>query len=546
MLSYASGPARRPLLGHTIGSWFEVIAHRFGPREALIDCVAGRRWTYAELAAAVDVVAAGLLARNVGLGDRVGLLSPSRGEWMVVQLAVARIGAVLVPLNPAYRHHELEYVLNHAGVRALIATTAFKTSDYVAMIDGLRLSVRLVEFVDYFELDCWQALLDDGRALLADSPDCIRKALHQIDLDAPMYIQYTSGTTGFPKGAVLSHHSVLNNGHNVVSLLGFGEEDRLCLPVPMFHNFGMIMGNLGSMSVGAAVVIPSPSFDPGQTLTAIGAERCTSVWGVPTMFIALLAHETIDSVDLSALRTGIMAGSPCPAAVMEQTMTRMGIDNVAICYGQTETSAISVQTRATDSFDQRISTVGQVHPHVEVKIIDPASGQIMPRGAPGEFCTRGYSVMRCYWNDSAKTAEAIDPDGWMHSGDLAVMDDRGYVAITGRIKDMVIRGGENVYPREIEEVLYKHPAVLDAQVIGVPDEKYGEELMAWVRVKPTVSTIEADELRVFCRERLAHFKVPRYVHFVDEFPMTANGKVRKNAMREHAIDLLAQGRPVAG
>jgi fatty-acyl-CoA synthase len=508
-----------------------------------VDFSAGRRWTYEQFACAVDEVAAGLTERGVQHGDRVALLSPSRGEWSMVQLAAARIGAVLVPLNPAYRRHELQYVLNHAGVRVLVAATAFKTSDYVAMVEDLRPDIPDVHDVIWFDTDSWDALIADGRAAVAGYEDLVPARTHRVGLDDPMYIQYTSGTTGFPKGAVLSHHSVLNNGHNVVRLLGFDETDRLCLPVPMFHNFGMIMGSLGSMSVGAAVVIPGGSFDPVTTLKTIAAERCTSVWGVPTMFIAQLATDSFDTYDLRSLRTGIMAGSPCPAQLMKETMNRMGIENVAICYGQTETSAISVQTRPTDSFDNRVSTVGQVHPHLEIKIVDPHTGEIVARGETGEFCTRGYSVMRRYWNDAEKTDEAIDPDGWMHSGDLAVMDVHGYISITGRIKDMVIRGGENLYPREIEEFLYTHPAILDAQVIGVPDEKYGEELMAWIRLRPGVSPLTHQDVRDFCRGQLAHFKIPRYVHFVDAFPMTANGKVRKLAMREAAVDILAVAPP---
>ncbi|MGW5152388.1 AMP-binding protein [Rhodococcus koreensis] len=536
-LSYASGISERPLLGETVGRCFARVASQHGDREAIVDVVAERRLTYRELAESVDDVAAGLLAHGVKVGDRVGLLAPSCVEWVIVQLAVARIGAVLVPLNPAYRAHELTYVLNHAGVELLVATESFKTSDYASMINGLREEVALREVV-YFEQESWTAICDDGRRYRVDSPEAVHRASLAVELDAPLCIQYTSGTTGFPKGAVLSQHSILNNGHSVVSLLGFDESDRLCLPVPMFHNFGMIMGNIGALSVGAAVVIPQRSFDPLATLEAVADERCTSIWGVPTMFIAQLAVDTFDSFDLTSLKTAIMAGSPCPAEVMKAAMRRMGISDVAICYGQTETTAISMQTRVTDSFEDKDFTVGRVHPHVEAKIVDPATGAIVERGTTGEFCTRGYSVMRGYWNDPERTAEAIDSDGWMHSGDLAVMNTDGYVSIVGRMKDMVIRGGENLYPREVEEFLFTHSAVLESQVIGVPDAKYGEELMAWIRLKPGASDVTAEDIRTYCKGNLAHFKIPRYIHFVDEFPMTANGKVRKIAMREAATAIL--------
>jgi fatty-acyl-CoA synthase len=538
-LSYASGPADTSLIGQPIGMYFADIASKFSSRDAIIDRSLGRRWTYAELVRDVDEVAAGFLSRGLRAGDRIGLLSPSRGLWNLVQLAAARLGATLVPINPAFQTHELRYVLEHASIRFLVSAHRFKTSDYARMIREVNPDLPDLEDVTFFDDPTWDNLVASGRNLLHSYPKIVADLAALVDIDAPMYIQYTSGTTGFPKGAVLSHHSVLNNGHAVVKLLGFDETDRLCLPVPLFHNFGMIMGILGSLSVGAAVIIPGAQFNPDETLGAIQDEQCTSVWGVPAMFIAQLSSDKFNTFDMSSLRTGIMAGSPCPSPVMKEVMKRMGIANIAICYGQTETSAISMQTRAVDTFEQRISTVGRVHPHVQVKIVDPTTDAIVPRGVTGEFCTRGYSVMRRYWQDPVQTAEAIDENGWMHSGDLAVMRDDGYVAITGRIKDMVIRGGENLYPREIEEYLLSHPAVLDCQVIGVPDEKYGEELMAWVRLRAGES-LTASELREYCRGKLAHFKIPRYIHFVEEFPMTANGKVRKVAMRDAAIGLIAE------
>jgi fatty-acyl-CoA synthase len=521
------------LLGDTIGGNLDATLRAFGDREALVDRSepgAVRRWTYRELNAEVDALAQGLLEKGIGKGDRVGIWAPNCAEWTFTQYATAKIGAILVNINPAYRVRELEYVLNQSGTRLLIAAQRLKTSDYAAMIAEVR--PRCPDLADVVLLGTpqWRSLMhNEGHANL----DGI-----QLDTDDPINIQYTSGTTGFPKGATLSHHNILNNGFFVGELCNYTEADRICIPVPFYHCFGMVMGNLAATSHGACMVIPAPAFDPAATLEAVQAERCTSLYGVPTMFIAELSLLQTADYDLASLRTGIMAGSPCPVEVMKQVMSRMSMAEVSICYGMTETSPVSTQTRANDSLDRRVSTVGRVGPHLEVKVVDPSTGVTVPRGKPGELCTRGYSVMRGYWQEPDKTAEAVDAARWMHTGDLAVMDDDGYLAITGRIKDMVIRGGENVYPREIEEFLYTHPDILDAQVIGVPDAKYGEELMAWVRLRPGASELTADDLRAFCAGQLAHYKIPRYVHVVEEFPMTVTGKVRKVEMRERAIEIL--------
>ncbi|MFB7949010.1 AMP-binding protein [Kitasatospora phosalacinea] len=536
-LSHASGPTGTPLLDDTIGANLDRAVRAFPEREALVECATGRRWTYAELAADVDAVALGLRARGVGRGDRVGIWAPNRAEWTLTQYATARIGAVLVTINPAYRAHELEYVLGQAGVRLLVAAERFKSSDYAAMIAEVR--PRCPELLDVVLLDGpdWPELTAAGRA--GDRGELASVQL-ELSPDDPINIQYTSGTTGFPKGATLSHRNILNNGYFVGELCGYTERDRICLPVPFYHCFGMVMGNLAATSHGACTVIPAPAFDAAATLAAVTAERCTSLYGVPTMFIAELADPGFDGYDLSSLRTGIMAGAPCPTEVMKGVMERMGMTEVSICYGMTETSPVSTQTRVDDPVERRVSTVGRVGPHLEVKVVDPETGRTLPRGEPGELCTRGYSVMLGYWAEPERTAEAVDPDGWMRTGDLAVMDADGYLSITGRIKDMVIRGGENVYPREVEEFLYAHPDVLDVQVIGVPDARYGEELMAWVRMREGAPPLTAEAVRAFCTGRLAHFKIPRYVHVVAEFPMTVTGKVRKVEMRELAAALLAE------
>src|SRR5579862_9142616 len=535
-LSYSSGESETPLLGDTIGANFDATVARFGDREALVDRTTGRRWTYAELADDVDALALGLLDKGIAKGDRVGIWAPNGPEWTLTQYATAKIGAILVNINPAYRTRELEFVLNQSGTRLLIAAERLKTSDYAAMIAEVRPNGAGLEHVVIIGRPDWESLIQRGR-------QSDRGALDAIDLDTddPINIQYTSGTTGFPKGATLSHHNILNNGFFVGELCNYTEADRICIPVPFYHCFGMVMGNLAATSHGACMVIPAPSFDPVATLEAVQAERCTSLYGVPTMFIAELSTPDFADYDLSSLRTGIMAGSPCPVEVMKQVIERMSMTEVSICYGMTETSPVSTQTRADDSLDRRVSTVGRVGPHIEVKVVDPETGRTVPRGTPGELCTRGYSVMIGYWNQPDKTAEAVDAAHWMHTGDLAVMDDEGYLAITGRIKDMVIRGGENVYPREIEEFLYTHPDILDAQVIGVPDAKYGEELMAWVRLRPGAQELTPEAVREFCTGQLAHYKIPRYVYIVDEFPMTVTGKVRKVEMRERSVELLALG-----
>ncbi|MBF6132353.1 AMP-binding protein [Nocardia otitidiscaviarum] len=534
-VSYTFGVWDAPLLGDTIGDNLDRTAAAHPHREALVDYGTGERWSYREFVAEVDALALGLLAAGIGKGDRVGIWSPNCPQWTLTQYATAKIGAILVNINPAYRSHELRYVLRQAGIRALIAAPAFKTSDYAAMIDEVRADCPDLDRVILLDSGDWRGLFEAGRA--AD-PGELTRAQAALSPDDPINIQYTSGTTGFPKGATLSHHNILNNGYFVGELCGYTEQDRICIPVPFYHCFGMVMGNLAATSHGATMVIPAPAFDPKATLEAVAAERCTSLYGVPTMFIAELAEPDFDSYDLSSLRTGIMAGSPCPVEVMKQVIERMGMREVSICYGMTETSPVSTQTRRDDSLVQRTATVGRAGPHIEIKIVDPVTGLTVPRGEPGELCTRGYSVMLGYWNDPEKTADAIDSARWMHTGDLATMDDEGYVAITGRIKDMVIRGGENIYPREIEEFLYTHPDILDAQVIGVPDAKYGEELMAWVRLREDAPLLTPQALREFCTGRLAHFKIPRYVHVVDEFPMTVTGKIRKVEMREVAARLL--------
>jgi fatty-acyl-CoA synthase len=533
--SYASGTYPVALLGDTIGENFDRTASRFGDREAMIDVAAGRRWSYRELAADVDALARGLLGRDIGPGDRVGIWAPNCAEWTLTQYATAKIGAILVNINPAYGARELAYVLRQSGVRLLVAARAHRSSDYASMIDEVRPSCPDLEQVILLRSLEWDEVASAERG--AD-PAALAAVSATLSADDPINIQYTSGTTGFPKGATLSHHNILNNGFFVGELCRYTEDDRICIPVPFYHCFGMVMGNLAATSHGACMVIPAPAFDPAATLRAVADERCTSLYGVPTMFIAELALPSFGDYDLSSLRTGIMAGSPCPVEVMKQVVERMHMEEVSICYGMTETSPVSTQTRVDDSIERRVSTVGRVGPHLEVKIIDPETGRTVPYGEPGELCTRGYSVMLGYWEEPGKTAEAIDAARWMHTGDLGVMDDEGYVNITGRIKDMVIRGGENIYPREVEELLYTHPDVLDAQVIGVPDEKYGEELMVWVRMRDGAAPLTADAVREFCAGQIARYKIPRYVHVVDEFPMTVTGKIRKVEMREQAIGLL--------
>ncbi len=532
MLSYAAGPTDVPLLETTIGADLERTVARHGGREALVECATGRRWTYAELDRDVDRLARALLAAGLAAGDRVGIWAPNCAEWVLVQYATAKVGAVLVTVNPAYRTSELAYVLQQSGVVLLVSATEFKGSDYRAMVDEVRADCRALARVVFIGTPGWDELLASADAV---HEQALRERSTSLSPDDPINVQYTSGTTGFPKGATLSHRNILNNGFFVTDLIGLTEQDRLCVPVPFYHCFGMVMGNLGCTSHGACIVVPAPAFDPAETLRAVQDERCTGLYGVPTMFIAMQGLRDFASYDLSSLRTGIMAGSPCPVTVMERCIADMHMSEVSIAYGMTETSPVSTQTRVEDDVERRTSTVGRVHPHVEVKVVDPVDGSTVPRGETGELCTRGYSVMLGYWDDPDKTAEAVDADGWMHTGDLAVMRDDGYVNIVGRSKDMVIRGGENVYPREVEEFLHTHPDVADVQVVGVPDPRYGEELCAWVRLREGAEPLTVEAVRAFCAGRLAHYKVPRYVRVVDEFPMTVTGKVRKVEMRERSV-----------
>ena len=534
-LSEARGENTPPLIEETIGANLERIAREHADREALVEVASGRRWTYAELDADVNRVARGLLAAGIAKGDRVGIWSPNCAEWTLVQYATAKIGAILVNVNPAYRTHELAYVLNQSGLRLLVSATDFKTSDYRAMVAEVREHADALDRVVFLGTPDWDELLAAGEDLPADAVPARMSTLENTD---PINIQYTSGTTGFPKGATLSHRNILNNGFFTTELINFTHEDRLAIPVPFYHCFGMVMGNLGCTTHGAAMVIPAPGFDPGITLQTVQDERCTGVYGVPTMFIAMQNHPDFASFDLSTLRTGVMAGSICPVEVMKRCIDDMHMAEVSICYGMTETSPVSCQTRSDDDLDRRTATIGRVHPHVEVKVVDPVSGETVPRGEPGELCTRGYSVMLGYWDEPEKTAEAIDEDGWMHTGDLAVMREDGYCNIVGRIKDMVIRGGENIYPREIEEFLYTHPDIEDVQVIGVPDEKYGEELCAWIKMRAGAEPLDAAAVREFATGKLAHYKIPRYVMVVEDFPMTVTGKIRKVQMREESADRL--------
>src|SRR6478672_11843283 len=529
MESYAAGETTPALLEETIGANLERIVAQHGDREALVEVATGRRWTYASLDADVNALARGLIAAGIAKGDRVGIWAPNCAEWTMVQYATAKVGAIIVNVNPAYRTHELAYALNQSGLRLLVSAESFKTSDYRAMVEEVRRDTFALERVVYIGTDDWTDLVAGGTDL---PDDAVAERMATLQPGDAINIQYTSGTTGYPKGATLSHRNILNNGFFVTETINFTHEDRLCIPVPFYHCFGMVMGNLGCTTHGATMVIPAPGFDPEITLRTIAAERCTAVYGVPTMFIAMQNHPTFRDHDLSTLRTGIMAGSICPVEVMKRCVSDMHMTEVSIAYGMTETSPVSCQTRADDDLDRRTATIGRVHPHVEVKIVDPVTGETVERGQTGEFCTRGYSVMLGYWDDPEKTAEAIDSDGWMHTGDLAEMREDGYCNIVGRIKDMVIRGGENVYPREIEEFLYQHPDIEDVQVIGVPDEKYGEELCAWVKMRAGAAPLDADAVREFATGKLAHYKIPRHVLLVDEFPMTVTGKIRKVQMRE--------------
>ena len=535
MESYAAGETTPALLEETIGANLERIVAEHGDREALVEVATGRRWTYASLDADVNALARGLIAAGIAKGDRVGIWAPNCAEWTMVQYATAKIGAIVVNVNPAYRTHELAYALNQSGMRMLISAEAFKTSDYRAMVQEVRRDTLALERVVYIGTDDWTDLVAGGTDLPADT---LAQRMSTLEPGDPINIQYTSGTTGYPKGATLSHRNILNNGFFVTDTINFTHEDRLAIPVPFYHCFGMVMGNLGCTTHGAAMVIPGPGFDPGATLKAVQDERCTGVYGVPTMFIAMQNHPDFATYDLSSLRTGIMAGSICPVEVMKHCVNDMHLAEASIAYGMTETSPVSCQTLSDDDLERRTETIGKVHPHVEIKIVDPATGKTVERGETGELCTRGYSVMIGYWNDQEKTDEAIDAEGWMHTGDLAVMRDDGYCNIVGRIKDMVIRGGENIYPREIEEFLYTHPDIEDVQVIGVPDVRYGEELCAWVKMRAGATPLDADAVRAFANGKLSHYKIPRYVMVVDEFPMTVTGKIRKVQMREESAERL--------
>ncbi len=529
-LSYASGTSTTPLLGDTIGDNLDRTIERLPEREALVSVHQGLRYTYAQFGEAVDRCARAFIAAGIEPADRVGIWSPNCAEWALVQYATAKAGIILVNINPAYRTSELAYVLNQSAVKLLVAATAFKTSDYVQMIEDVRGDCAALERVVFIGPD-WEDFVDGGERVSSDE---LRERQDATQFDDPINIQYTSGTTGFPKGATLSHHNILNNGYFVGRGCRYSERDRVCIPVPYYHCFGMVMGNLACTSHGACMVIPAPAFDPVATLRAVQDERCTSLYGVPMMFIAELEHPQFGEFDLTSLRTGIMAGSPCPIETMKRCVEEMHMEEVTICYGMTETSPVSTQTGADDALGKRVGTVGRVHPHVEVKIVDPASGAIVERGRPGELCTRAYSVMLGYWNEPEKTAEAIDRARWMHTGDLAQMDDEGYVKIVGRIKDMVIRGGENVYPRELEEFLMTHPDVQAVEVVGVPDPVYGEELLACIVTRGGVE-LDRDAVAEFCSGKIAHYKVPRYVRVVTEFPMTVTGKVQKFKLREQAI-----------
>jgi fatty-acyl-CoA synthase len=534
-LSYAHGASAVPLLGETIGENLRRTAERCADRDALVVRHQNYRATYRQLWEQVGLAARGLLARGVRTGDRVGVWSPNRFEWVVLQYATARVGAILVNINPAYKASELEYALNRSGVGLLALARGFRQTDYLSLLAGVRPRCPELRDVLVFDSD-WEVFLTAGRDV---GEEALADVERRLQFDDPINIQYTSGTTGFPKGATLSHHNILNNGYFFGERLGYTERDRVCVPVPFYHCFGMVLGNLGCTTRGACIVVPAEAFDPLAVLEAVQAERCTSLYGVPTMFIAELAHPRFKEFDLSSLRTGIMSGAPCPVELMRQVRSRMHMKQITIGCGMTETSPLATHTMPDDPIEKQVGTVGRPLDHVEIKIIDPATGAVVPRGVPGEQCTRGYNVMLGYWADPEATARAIDAAGWMHTGDLAVMDDEDYVRIVGRIKDVIIRGGENVYPREVEEFLHTIPGVAEAQVIGVPCEKYGEEVMAWVRLMPGRS-LTADDLRAACHGQIATFKIPRHWKFVESFPMTVTGKVQKFRMREIAAAELAE------
>jgi fatty-acyl-CoA synthase len=532
--SYAHGAGAVPLLGETIGANLERTVARVPESEALVSCHQGVRFTWAELNDAVDALARGLLGFALEQGDRLGVWSPNGYEWALTQYATAKLGVILVNINPAYRTSELEFALRQSGCRVLLAAPEFKGADYRATVEEVRDGLPALEQVVFFDSPEWDALAAGDRG---GEESELRARMEELDFDDPINIQYTSGTTGRPKGATLTHHNILNNALLLAGTLGYTEADRVCIPVPLYHCFGMVIGNLACSLSGACIVYPAAAFDPLATLDAMATERCTSIYGVPTMFIAELDHPRFSEFDLSSLRTGIMAGSPCPIEVMRRVGSEMGIEEMTIAFGMTETSPASTMVRPDDSLEHRCETVGQAMPHTEIKIVDPVSERTVARGESGEFRTRGYLVMSGYWDEPERTVEAIDPAGWMHTGDLATMDEDGYVRIVGRIKDMIIRGGENVYPREIEEFLYGHPAIADVQVVGVPDERLGEEVMAWVIAREG-ATVAEDELREYCRGKIARYKIPRYVASCSEFPMTVTGKIQKHKLRDQAIETL--------
>jgi fatty-acyl-CoA synthase len=552
-LSYTSGTSQEPLLGITIGDLFDQTVERYADNEALIVYHQNIRWTYRQLKKQVDECARALMSIGLKKGERIGIWSPNRYEWAVTQFATAKMGAVLVNINPSYRLHELEYALKQSGCSMIVIADQFKTSNYTQMMydlvpelkttdRGALKSAKLPDLKAVIRLkDEPSPGMLSWKELMSKSDQCAPEELasrqSELYFDEPINIQYTSGTTGYPKGATLSHHNILNNGYFVARTMHFSHKDRLIIPVPLYHCFGMVMGNLGCMTHGATMIYPCEGFDPLAVLQAAEKEKATALYGVPTMFIAELEHPDFGSFDLSSLRTGIMAGSPCPIEVMKKVQTLMNMKEVQVAYGMTETSPVSTQTRIGTPLEKQVSTVGQIHPHLEVKIVDPETGRVVPVGETGELCTRGYSVMLGYWNDEKQTRSSIDAARWMHTGDLATMDEEGYINIVGRIKDMIIRGGENIYPREIEEFLYSFPKVSDVQVIGVPDQKYGEEIMAWIKLKEGEEA-SADEIKEFCKGRIAHFKIPRYIKFTDDFPMTVTGKIRKVEMRKMSVEEL--------
>lgn len=548
--SYVHGASDKPLIGETIGAYFSAAARRWGVKEALVVRHQNIRWTYADLEREVDAFAAGLLATGLEPGDRIGIWSPNNSEWVITQFATAKAGLILVNINPAYRISELEYALNKVSCKTLITAASFKSSDYIAMLKeiapeiddceaGSLISKRLPHLKSIIQIgENTAAGLFAFADIAGKAGDADRQRLlelaGELQFDDPINIQFTSGTTGFPKGATLTHFNILNNGFFVGEAMKLDETDRLCIPVPLYHCFGMVLGNLACITHGAAIIYPDEAFEPLSVLETVQAEKCTGLHGVPTMFIAELDHPQFSEFDLSTLRTGIMAGSPCPIEVMKRVVDEMNMSEVTIAYGMTETSPVSFQSGTDDPLELRVSTVGRIFPHVEVKIIDE-NGKILPPGEKGELLTRGYSVMQGYWDDDERTAESIDVAGWMHTGDLATLDEQGYCNIVGRVKDMVIRGGENVYPREIEEYLYRHPKIQDVQVFGVPDEKYGEEICAWILLSSGETATE-DEIKDFCKGQIAHYKVPRYIRFVDAFPMTVTGKIQKFIMRDAMIE----------